>query len=437
MAELTLEKIKFKAKDEKPCKTTFAVQVPAEFFAEKKKKVALEFQRMAQLPGFRQGKAPVEMILKNFSDKVNDATVEQLLKEVVPHVLKEKAIAPVATPMVDQLEVNDSKPVTFNLIVEHSPEFKLKGYKNIPLEKKVKKITSADVDRELETLRDRNAQLVPSKAEAVEKTHFAIIDYAGSMEGKLMPELISENQMIDMNQPQTIAGFAEGILGMKKAESKELPIQFPKEYPNKDLAGKDVVFKITLQDIKEKSTPALDEDFAKDLGLPSLADLKGKIEDSLKHWSEKNTQSELEKQIYDHLVKENQIPVPDSMVEYQLDALVSQALQREFQPQEKKTEQEWDELKKKLREQSKAHAERLVRLSYIINAIANQEKLNASEADIKAEREKAEKANPERVQEIDEFFKKNVSRIASQLTEDKVLKYLTENAKIKEIEAKA
>ncbi len=436
MAELLLEKIKFKAKDEKPCKTTFAVQVPAEYFAEKKKKVALEFQRAAQLPGFRQGKAPIEMILKNFSHKVDDATVEQLLKEVVPHVLKEKAIHPVATPMVDQLEVSETKPVTFNLIVEHSPEFKLKGHKSIPLEKKVKKITAADVDRELETLRERNSQLVPSKAETVEKTHFAIIDYAGSMDGKLMDELISENQLIDMNQPQTIAGFAEGILGMKKSESKDLPIAFPKEYPNKELAGKDVVFKITLQDIKEKSVPNLDDDFAKDLGLPSLAELKGKVEESLKSWTEKNAQSELEKQIYDHLIKENAIPVPDSMVEYQLDALVSQALQREFHPQEKKTEQEWDELKKKLRDESKAHAERLVRLSYIINAIANQEKLNATEEDLKAEREKAEKGNPERKGEIDEFFKKNVSRIASQVTEDKVLKFLTDNAKIKEVEAK-
>lgn len=436
MAELTMEKIKFKAKDEQPCKTTFAVQVPADYFAEKKKKVTQQFQRVAQIPGFRQGKAPEDLVLKNFSDKVQNETLEQLLKEVVPHVLKEKAIHPVATPMIDELEFKEDKPLTFNLIVEHGADFKLKNYKNIPAEKKVKKIGDEDVKRELDSLRDRNAQLVPSKSETVEKTHFAVIDYAGYIDGALNSDLISENQMIEMAQPQTIAGFAEGILGMKKGEAKDVPVTFPKEYPNKELAGKAVSFKITLQDIKEKSLPNLDDDFAKDLGLTSIDELKGKIKESLTHWAEKNTQSDLEKQIYDHLVKENQIPIPDSMVEFQLDALVAQALEREFGEQERKSEEEWDKIKKNLREKFKPQSERLVRLSYIINAIATQEKLNATEADFKAEREKAEKTNPGRTAEIDQFFQKQQSRILSQLTEDKVLKFLTEQAKIKEVESK-
>lgn len=428
--ELALEKIKLKKTDEKPCQLTFAVNVPQDLVSAKEEQVARDFQKVAQLPGFRAGKAPLDLVRRNFSDRVKNQALEELLKDVVMHVLQEKQLAPVSTPMVDQLKFEGN--LSFNLIVEKSPEFSVKGYAKIPVTRKLKPVTDADVQKELDELRERNAQLAQSQAERAEKEHYAAIDYAGSADGRELPELKAENQLIHLAAPQTIQGFAEGIPGMARGESKEVPVDFPKEYGNKALAGKKVVFKITLKDIKEKRVPALDDEFAKDLGLASLDELKTKIRESLTSWSERSARHEVEKQIYDHLAEENPIPLPESLVAQQLESLVEQTVANEMRDNGDSVDN-LEERKKALRGKLRSNAERHVRLSYLISRIAQEEKLRATDEEYRQELEKAEKSNPQRVEEVRKYFEHNHERIMSQITEEKVLKYLTDHAKIKEV----
>lgn len=435
MAQLTLEKIKFKTKEEKPCQLTFAVSVPPELVSAKEEDVAKEFQKAAQLPGFRAGNAPLDLVKRNFSEKVKSQTVDELLKEVVHHILEEKSLMPVVTPMVNELKLDDKQSLSFSLIVERSPDFKVKSYNKIPLEKKVKSVADSDVQKELDELRERNSQLVQSKAEKAASEHFAVIDYQGFLDGKPAPDLKAQNQLIRLEAPQTIQGFAEGILGMGRAESKDVSVQFPAEYPAKNLAGKPVTFKITLQDIKEKSLPAFDDEFAKDFGLNSLEELRSKISESLKHASEKSARADMEKQVYDRLIEENAIPVPDSLVAMQLESLVEQALSNQPAGGQDNTPEKIEERKKALREKYKSHAERLVRLSYLINGVAKSEKLAATEEDWKAEMEKAGRDNPEKEAEIQRYFREYRSRIMSRITEDKVLNFLIDHAKVKEVTA--
>lgn len=427
--ELALDKIKYKKTEEKPCQLTFSVSVPKELVSAKEEQIAREFQKVVQLPGFRAGKAPLDLVRRNFAEKVKSQTLEDLLKDSVMHVLQEKQLAPVATPMVDALKFEGS--LSFNLIVEKSPEFSVKNYTKIPVSRKLKEVTDADVQKEIDELRERNSRLAESKAERVEKTHFASIDYAGSINGKPMPELKAENQLVDLSAPQTVQGFAEGVLGMSRGETKEISIPFPKEYPNKALAGQTVGFQITLKDIKEKQLPALDDDFAKDVGLASLEELKSKVKESLTSWAERGARHEVEKQIFDHLVEENPIPLPESLVGQQLDALVDQAVANQMRDGDQIDN--LDERKKSLKEKMRANAERQVRLSYLISRIAKDENLRATDEEYRQELEKAEKANPQRAEEVRKYFENNNDRIMSQITEEKVLKFLTEKAKIKDV----
>lgn len=431
---LTLERIKYKKTEEKPCSIMLSVQVPSDVFVTKQEEVVLEFQRAAQLPGFRTGKVPLELIQKNFSEKIKSHTAEKIIGEIVPQILKEKSLVPVTHPTVDQFKQNNDQSFSFNLIVEYSPEFKVKDYFKIAVDKKIKIISEEDVSKELNQLQEKNAQLVPSQSQKVEKNHHAVIDYSGFAEDKEIPGLKTENQLINLSTPQTIQGFAEGIIGLGKGETKDIPIQFPKEFANKDLAGKSVSFKVTVRDIKEKVLPVLDDEFAKDLGLSSLTELKSKIEESLKNLAERNSDSEIEKQILDYLIKKNPIPVPPSLISMQLESLINHALYRQFgKALEDASKEKLEELKKGLRERSRDQAERMVRISYLINGIAKQENLYATEEEFKAEKERILKSSPNQTQEAEKYFDEHHDRILSQMTEDKIIKFLKDHAKIKEI----
>ena len=428
--EMILDKVKLKTADEKPCKVTLSVLIPPEIVKEKKEKVAAQFQRMAQIPGFRTGKAPLEMVRQTYSEKINSEALDQLFKDVVPEILKEKSLHPIATPMVENVLYNGEENLSFNLIIERNPEFKVKNYKKLPVLKKVKKVSDQDIQKELDELRERNAQLVPSQSTQAVRTHFAVIDYEGMVDGSPVKELKAENQLVNLAAPQSIQGFAEGILGMEKGASKEIKVDFPKEYPNPAIAGKPVVFRVTLQDLKEKTVPALDDELAKDFELPSLEELKKKLGESLNSHLEKNAKTDLENQILDHLVKENQIPVPESMVEIQLSSLLERAKEIMAQqgvkaaPEGKNSE---------LREKYRPMAERQVRISYLLSGIARQENLQAVDAELNAEMEKVKAKNPDRAGQVETYFKEHASQIFGQMTDDKVLKFLIENAKIKEV----
>ena len=433
--ELTLEKIKFKTKEEKPCQVTFAVQIPRDVVQAKEEEVTKEFQKEAQLPGFRTGKAPIELIQKNYADKLKSHTVDQLLKESVPQILEEKNIIPLFTPMVDQINLDAKQVLSFNLVVERNPNFKVKNYKNISIEKKVKKIVESDVQKELDTLRERNAQLSPSKAAKLEKNHFAVIDFAGSLDGKPLADMKAENQLIDCASPQTIQGFAEGIMGLGAGESKEISVPFPTAHPNKALAGKNVMFKVTLREIKEKVLPNLDDELAKDLGVASLADLKTAVQTHLQKTADETTHAQVEKQICDHLIEENEIPLPETLVSVQLASMVSETLKKEFGPKAEKEDlsPEIKEKKDSLAKELKVPAERAVRLSYLIAAITREEKLSATEEDWKLEMEATVKNYPTQSSQVEKSFIENKEKILRRLTEGKVFKFLLDKAKVKEV----
>ncbi len=428
--EITLDKIKLKTSDEKPCKVTLSVNVAPELVKERKEKVTVEFQRVAQFPGFRAGKAPIDMVRQNFAGKIASEALDQIFRDYVPQILKEKSITPIATPMVDKVEFNGGDKLSFDLIIERNPDYKVKDYKKIAVNKKNKTIGDNDVTKELEELRERNSQLVPTTSEIAAKEHFVSISYEGTVEGKALKELKAENQLVNLSSPQTIQGFAEGILGMKKGETKEVSVTFPNEYPNAAVAGKPVIFKITLEDIKEKKMPVLDDEFAKDFELASLDELKKKIRESLDKTLEKAQKAELETQLFDHLVKENPIPLPESLVEMQLSSMLERAKEM---MQRQGLKAEIGDKEKELREKYRPQAERQVRVNYILSGIARQESLVASEAELELEREQYKAKTPEHAAQVDNYFNEHGHHVRAQLTDEKVIKFLTENAKIKEI----
>jgi trigger factor len=288
------------------------------------------------------------------------------------------------------------------------------------------------VAKALANLGDMNARLVESKEEVLKTNHFAVVNYEGVLDGKPIDGAKAENFLLDMSAPQAIDGLAEGLVGAKSGEEREIPVKFPADSPSKDLAGKEAVFKVKLNAIKEKSVPVLDEEFAKDLGLESLEKLKGRIRENLENEQKNAAQADIEKQIIEKLLEEHTFQVPASMVERQSQHLMERQSKRFLQQGISKE----DLLKviEKAKPEIQKQAEKDVRLAYVLNAIAAAESIEPSDVEVGAKIEEilSRSEQKERASLEVALKGKYEDQIKSEIRETKLFSWLIGHAKIKE-----
>jgi trigger factor len=428
----TMEKpmtLKVKVLKEEPCEMTFSVDIPKEEVEKETESVFQNIQSRASLPGFRTGKAPIDLVRKNFAQRAQQTVLENLIGRSAAQVLRDRKLQTLDTPRVEKIKFEPGKPLSFEMKVEKDPDLKVKDYKSIKATKKESKVTDEQVQKTIDELLERNASLVHSSAETVAKNSFAVIDFEGKIEGKEFPGGSAKNYLLDMGTPQTIAGFSEGVLGAKLNEQRDVKATFPAEYPRKEWAGKEAVFHVTVKEIKEKKLPAMDDEFAKDLGLASLAELQQKVRENLQKESDSRADKELEEQLFQSLLEKNTFDVPASMVEHRTQTLIKRArtqLERQgiVQPNDPNADAA-------LREKVKPQAERDVRLSYLLKGIAEQEKLEDVTTEFENLKTKAIEETKDKPEAVETYFKEHLVSIRASLIESKVIDFLKKHAKIK------
>jgi trigger factor len=428
----TLEKplsAKVKVLKEEECLVTLSVELPKEEVAKELESVFQRIQSRASLPGFRTGKAPMDLVRKNFADRARQTLLEELVSRASTQVIRERKLEIIDTPRVEKLDYDEGKPLLFHLRIEKDPVVKVKDYKGIRVTRPTTLVTEEDVAKALEDIRERNASLVAAPARTVEKTHFAVIDFEGKIDGKPFPGGSSKNYLLDMNQPQTIAGFSEGILGAELGKERSVQVRFPADYARKEWVNKDAVFQVKVKEIKEKKLPNLDDEFAKDLGLTSLTELKQKVRENLQKEQDAKADKEVEEQIYQLLIDNHKFSIPPTLVDERVTTLTRRALsnlQRQglVAPGDKQAEVT-------LREKSRPQAEKDVRLSYLLKGIAMQENLVAAQADIDELKKKALAETQDKPENVDKYFQERDFAIRASITESKVLEFLKKTAKIK------
>lgn len=428
----TLEKpltTKVKVIKEEDCLVTLSVELPKDEVAQELETVFRQIQTRASMPGFRTGKAPAELVRKNFADKARQMVLENLVSRASTQVIRERKLEAIDTPRVEKLEYDIGKTLLFHLRVEKDPVVKAKDYKGIKVNRPSTDVTEDSIARTLDEIRERNASLVASAAPTVEKTHFAVVDFEGKIDGKTFPGGSSKNYLLDMNQPQTIAGFSEGILGAEIGKEREVKVTFPTDYARKEWAGKEAVFQVTVREIKEKKLQNLDDDFAKDVGLTSLEELKGKVRENLQKELTAKADRAVEEQIDQALLENHTFSVPPTLVEERTRTLTHRALanlQRQglVAAGDKQAEET-------IREKSRPQAEKDVRLSYLFKSVAAQEKLEATQADVEELKKKALEETKDNPQNVEKYFQERDLAIRASLTEGKVLEFLKNNAKVK------
>lgn len=427
--------LKIKVKERQACLAVLSVQVSEGRVNEAVEDAYRHIQNRAKIPGFRPGKAPLDIVKKNFAGTAREEALDKTLRRAVVEAIENEKLDAVATPTVDKIEYGENKPLRFELKVETAPEVVLKNYKGLALDKRVKAFSDADVDKELEKLREMNAKLAPAVAGTViDEKHFVIVDYNATMDGKPWEGGDAKGQMIDMSAPQTIAGFTDGLKGGKTGETREFDVTFPADYPKKELAGKPLRFNVTIQDIKEKQLPALDDDFAKDVNFESLSALKETLRKKLEADFERGVRQALERQVSDQLVDLHPLDLPPSQVTERTEYL-NQRL-KQYLLRQGASEEDWKSNAEKMTGKNKLEAERQLRLSYLLNAIGRQEKIEITDADIDAfintlvEREPA----PQRA-EAQKYLEQRREDLRAQLWEEKLYTRLIEWAAVKEVPA--
>lgn len=425
--------IKVKVVSENGCLHTLSVELPASKVKEKVEEAFKNVQGQAKLPGFRPGKAPIELVRDSFRGAAYEKAQDLLMRDGVFEALKSKKITPAQTPTVQNAApFSPEKSFQFEFVVEALPSFKPSNYKGLKLTKRTKTVSDEDVQKALGNIADANARLTESKEETLKNTHYAVVDYIGLLGGKPIEGAKAENFLLDMSAPQAIAGLAEGLVGCKVAEEREVAVKFPADSPSAELASKEAVFKVKLSAIKEKSVPALDDEFAKDLGLKSLEELKTKIRENLEREQKQATQADLEKQVIEKLLEEHAFSVPVSMVEKQVQHLIQRQVSRLMNQGiaaadiTKVVEQAKGELQKQ--------AEKDVRLAYVLNAIAAEESIEALDLEVHTRIQEILSRSPEKDRAgLEKALRgKHNDQIRSEIRESKLFVWLIEHAKVKE-----
>jgi trigger factor len=389
------------------------------------------------VPGFRKGKVPRFIFESRFGVEVlyNDA-LDILLPEAYTSAVKETQIEPVDRPEIDIIQMEKGKPLLFKAKVTVKPEVKLGAYKGVEVPNKEFPVTAEDVEKELAELQKSHAEIIVLEDGEVQSGDLAIIDFEGFVDGEAFEGGQAEGYQLEIGSGTFIPGFEDQLIGMKKGEEKEIKVTFPEEYHVTSLAGKEAVFKIKLHEIKRKQLPVLDDEFAKDISeFETLDELKADLENKIKERAEHEKKHYIEETVIDEAVKNAEIDLPPVMIENEIDSMMADFKQRlQFQgiPYEMYL-QFTGTTEEKMREEMRDNAEKRVRTSLVLEAIAAAENIEPTEEEVDEEIKKiAESAKMEedRVRQLLQARDPNFLGLKNELKIRKTVQFLVDQSKL-------
>ena len=418
--------VKAKELNKEGCRVNLSVEASPELITKAFQNAAVQVQSRAQMQGFRAGKVPLDLVKQNFAGHIKERALDLAIKSAIASALEQSKLNPVAVPSLTKADFstfNEGQAFSFELAVDVAPEFDVKDYKGIPVTKKAETATEEEVKAQLDRILQANARLESAPEGAVvDDKVYAVVQYKGKRNGTDDYKLSAESELIDMAAPQTMPELAKAVLGMKKGESKDFETK----------EGEDTLsFHVTLDDIKTKIVPNLDDSFAKDMGFETLDELKKRVQEGLNAEAKENAARDFTRQIEDHLVKMNNFPLPQTLVEEYTDNSLNNFVRNVTQL---KPEQLSEEQRKSFEERIRPTVEKDLRIGYIIHAIAKKENLQATEADWQAEMDKSLTANAktkEDEKKIRAFFEERKDHILATLNERKVFDFLKKEAVVK------
>ncbi len=362
------------------CRRELELEIPAEEISKASEKVAKEFAKMARVPGFRPGKAPISLIKRRFAEDIKSEVLQNLVPETVEKAVAEQKLSPVSQPQVDKLEFNEGQPVKFRASFDVLPEFTLANYKNLEIEMPEMTLTEEDVAKALAEMQLRAAAFTPVEGRAVQNDDFVQVKLHGTPEGGGEP-LQAESVLCHVGAEETMEPFNENLRGANVGDHKDFDVNYPADYPDAKLAGKLFHYSVDVLGIKTKKLPELNDEFAKDVSdATSLEELKTKIRESLEHERDHRQKDLQREKVIGELVKLHDFPVPETLVEHQMDVrlerVVRSLAQQGVDP--RAVNVDWVSLRRRQEERAKDD----VKAELVIDRIATEEKIEVTEEEL-------------------------------------------------------
>lgn len=422
---------------EATCRKELDLEIPAEEVSKATEKVAKDFAKIARVPGFRPGKAPIALIKKRFASDIKGEVLQTLVPEHVEKAVAEQKLTPVSQPQVDKLEYNEGQPLKFRASFEVLPEFTLGNYKNLEIEMPEMTITDESVNNTLAEMQQRAATFAPVEGRPVQNDDFVQVKLLGTPEGGGDP-LNAESVLCHVGAEETMEPFNENLRGAYVGDHKNFDVDYPADYPDAKLSGKKFHYSVDVLGIKTKKLPELNDEFAKDVSdAASLEELKKKVREGLEHERD-HRQKELQREkIIAELVKLHDFPVPESLVEHQMDVrlerVVRSLAQQGVDP--RAVNVDWVSLRKRQEERAKDD----VKAELVIDRIATEEKIDVTEEELQHELEHLASHSGESAEAIRARLTKQgaLDRMKAKLRSDKTVDWLAQNARVKTVAASA
>ena len=421
-----------------PVTKKVSIEIPAERVDAEIEKAYTGIQKKAKLQGFRPGKAPMQLIRRTYSDDMRDEVMRRFYEQTLFKALDEHKIEPIDSPTIESDILEQGTPFKYSALVEIMPEILLNEYTGFAVSREKFVLNPDNIEGEIKRMQENMAQLIPLDEDAVtENGHTVTVDYSFTVEGFPEESSTAEDTELEVGAGRMLPGFEEQLCGMKCGEQKEIRITLPEDYRNKDAAGKEGLFKVTVKEIKRKELPELDDDFAQQFGeYETLDQLRAKMAEYLEKQETERIENELKERVIQALIQKNPLDVPQSMVKRQLDHMLEN-LKNRLKSQRMSIEMMGLD-DNGFRERFRDSAEDKVKGGLLLMALVEKENITANDDDLAERYELIAAGNPDMLGRIKEYYSSNKAArnsLISEIKEDKAIRFLLDNAVVTEVDA--
>jgi trigger factor len=411
------------------------VEVPPQLLKKSVETAMNKMKNEVKIPGFRKGKVPTEMLKQRLGGDFKDEVVRQVVRDTYPDAVKLADAKPISDPNIEpgDLDIEQDKPFNYDALFEIYPTVEAKDYNGLKLEREKVEVTDKEVDLELKGLQRQMTQLEPAPDAKLGKGVLGRIDFTGTAGGQKFEGCEAKDFIVDLDEGNLMPEFEKQIVGMKEKEEKDVEFEYPKDYFNKEIAGKKGMFHVVLKELRKKVVPELDDSFAKDLGpYKKLDEVKQILKDRIIQIKENHQRGSMHRQILEQLAANQPIEIPDAMVSRELGHMLEE-LAHQLEQQGKTLQDSGVDASAFVKEHVDEATLR-VRGMILTNSVADQEKITVSDDEVnqRITAMAAQSGQPEA--KVRQHMEQNdlIPGLKGQMLIEKTLDFLVEKAKIKE-----
>jgi len=413
------------------------VEIEAEEVTKKLDQAYKQASKRVKIKGFRPGKAPRKILEQYFGKEIMDDLKNDLIKESFSKVIEETKLLPLGGPSIEDEAIRPGKNFKYTIIMEVKPDFELKNYRGISVDKEILNISEDYVDKSLEEIKEAHAKLISiNEDRGIKQGDYVIIDYVGLWKDKPLKGIKGKDFMIHVGSKRFYPELELGTVGLKKDDEKDILINFDEDFGDRRLAGKSITFRIHVQDIKERDLPELNDDFATGLDkeFRSLPDLRKRVRKDITLREERRIDRELKGRLLKKTTAMVDFELPEVMVESEIERSIANIKQNSLRTGT--TLESAGISEKKLRKDLRTGAEQKVKEDLVLGKIAEMEDIRVEESDIREGFQELAAQTGNDLAMLRQSYEKNnlVDAFRNQLLVEKILNHLVQGAKITEVE---